>query len=65
MEADLSTKKQIDFVGQLRHSNNGIAANKSMFRKNERKEIKIFSRKCNNLTKDGKLSIITNAQLNE
>ena len=69
--ADLSRQKesdddpkaihQIEFVGQLKNPDDSVVANESMFvltilEKNQRNEIKIFSRKCNSIIKDGKLS---------
>ena len=52
---------QIEFVGQLKNPDDSVVANESMFvltilEKNQRNEIKIFSRKCNTIIKDGELS---------
>ena len=49
-------------MGQLENPDDAIVANKSMFvltileKKNQRNEIKIFSRKCNSIINNGKLS---------
>ena len=61
LHADPKAIEQIGFVAQLKTSDNAIVDNESLFiliilEKNERNEIKIFSRKCNSIITDGKLS---------
>ena len=61
LHADPKAIQQIGFVAQLKTSDNAIVDNESLFiliilEKNERNEIKIFSRKCNSIITDGKLS---------
>ena len=61
LHADPKVIQQIGFVAQLKTSDNAIVDNESLFiliilEKNERNEIKIFSRKCNSIITDGKLS---------
>ena len=65
LDADPKATQQIEFVGQLKNTD-GINADakQSMFiltilekiRENKSRNIKIFSRKCNGIIKDGKLS---------
>ena len=61
LDADPKAIQQIEFVGQLKNEE-GVNADwiQSMFvstvlEKNQRNKIKIFSRKCNSIIKDGKL----------
>ena len=61
LHTDPKAIQQIGFVAQLKTSDNAIVDNESLFiliilEKNERNEIKIFSRKCNSIITDGKLS---------
>ena len=61
LHADPKAIQQIGFVAQLKTSDNAIVDNESLFiliilEKNERNEIEIFSRKCNSIITDGKLS---------
>ena len=61
LHADPKAIQQIGFVAQLKTSDNAIVDNESLFiliilEKNERNEIKIFSRKCNSIITDWKLS---------
>ena len=61
LHADPKAIQQIGFVAQLKTSDNAIVDNEFLFiliilEKNERNEIKIFSRKCNSIITDGKLS---------
>ena len=61
LHADPKAIQQIGFVAQLKTSDNAIVDNESLFiliilEKNERNKIKIFSRKCNSIITDGKLS---------
>ena len=51
----------MEFVGKLKNLDYEIVANESMFaltilEKKQGNEIKIFSRKCNSITYNGKLS---------
>ena len=53
--------QQIELVGQLKYPDNATADNESMFaltnfRKNQRNNVNIFSRKCNSIIKNIKLS---------
>ena len=57
LHADPKAIQQIGFVAQLKTSDNAIVDNESLFiliilEKNERNEIKIFSRKCNSIITD-------------
>ena len=66
LDADPKAIQQIEFVGQLKKLDNNYNAadagiDQSMFfltvlEKNQRNELKIFSRKCNSIIKDEKLS---------
>ena len=65
LDVDPKATRQIEFVGQLKQlDNNGNATDAgndestfvlTILEKNQRKNIKIFSRKCNSLIKDGNL----------
>ena len=54
--------QQIELVRQLKNPDHAVVANECIyaclnnFRKNQRNENKIFSRKCNSIIKDGKIS---------
>ena len=74
LHADLKAIQQIEFVGQLKNSDNEIVANGFIFvltilEKNQRNEIKIFSRKCNSIIKttnyEGVRVKLPNTQLNK
>ena len=57
LDADPKAIRQIEFVGQLKKqnkNNNDVCLNN--FRKNQRDQIKIFSRKCNSIVKNNDLS---------
>ena len=60
LDADPKAIQQKEFIGQLKKLNNKNDDDESVclnsFRKNQRKEIKIFSRKFNSIIKDDKLS---------
>ena len=56
LDADLKAIQQIEFVGLLKILNAAIHVYFNNFRKNQRSEIKIISRKCNSIIKDDKLS---------
>ena len=57
LDADTKAIQQIEFVGQLKYTD-GVYADGTQsvcfndFRKTQRNEIKIFTRKCNSLIKD-------------
>ena len=65
LDVDPKATRQIEFVGQLKQLDNNGNANDAgndestflltILEKNQRKNIKIFSRKCNSLIKDGNL----------
>ena len=54
LDGDAKAIQQIEFVGQLKNPDNVIVTNESMFVLTILE--KIFSRKCNSIIKDGKLS---------
>ena len=61
LDAEPKAIQQIEFVGQLKNPDNAIDAKESMFllaisEKNQRSETKIFSRKCNSIINNSKLS---------
>ena len=61
LDADPKTIQRIEFVRQLNNPDIKIVPNESMFvltvlGKKQRDNIKIFSRKCSSIIKDGKLS---------
>ena len=61
LDADPKTIQRIEFVRQLNNPDIKIVPNESMFvltvlEKKQRDNIKIFSRKCSSIIKDGKLS---------
>ena len=64
LDADPKAIQHIEIVGQLKNEN-GVNADGTVsifvltiLEKNQRNEIKIFSKKCNSIMKDGKLSRI-------
>ena len=74
LHADPKAIQQIEFVGQLKNPDNEIVANGFIFvltilEKNQRNEIKIFSRKCNSIIKttnyEGVRVKLPNTQLNK
>ena len=60
LDTDPKAIQQLELVGQLKKLDNTNANAESVclnkFRTNKRSEIIIFSRKCNSIIKDGKLS---------
>ena len=67
LDTDLKAIEQVEFAGQLKRVDDNDNAKEAgddqsiqfflnSFRKNKRNTTKIFSRRCNSNTKDGKLS---------
>ena len=60
LDANPKAIQQIEFVGQLKildAKNNDESVFLNNFRKNQRNKIKIFSRKCDSIINNGKLSL--------
>ena len=55
LDADPKAIQQVKIVGQLKDPDNATVCVNS-FRKNQQKKMKVFSRKCNGIINNGKLS---------